>query len=137
VAATDQTLAAQGVPPSEQTATTTVTVSFFGAHVAPWNTDGPARGRPGHRALLDVGGYIDSNSRTLYLHYLRRDRLVKTLRIGRLRGPCGTLTTRLREFAFRRVAPGTYRTVFDTTRAWPNDDMWSGYFRVVVARRVG
>jgi hypothetical protein len=120
---------------TQQTAATTAGVSFFGAFFPPWNTMGPATARPGRRARLEVGGYIGSNSDVLYLHYIRHDRAVKTVRIGRLAAPCGTLTTRLREFDFRPLARGTYRAVFDTTRAWPNDDMWSGYMRVVVASR--
>ncbi len=136
ITATDAALAAQGATAAEHSAATTVGVSFFGAYYPAWNTDGPAPGRPGFVSDLDVGGYIDSNSRTLFVHYIRRGRLVKTLRVGALSGPCSTLTTRFREFAFRPVSPGTYEVRFDTTRSWPNDDMWAGYRRVKVKRAV-
>ncbi|MDP9294055.1 MAG: hypothetical protein M3O90_06485 [Actinomycetota bacterium] len=132
---TDQMRSAQGAPAAEQSATTTVRVSFFGAYFPPWNTDGPARGRPGRSSLLDVGGYLDSNSRILYVHYIRRGRLVKTLRLGRLKSPCGTLTKRFRQFDFRPIPAGTYSPRFDTSRTWPNKDLFSGYGRVVVSRR--
>jgi len=128
----DLTQIAQGAPPSGQSASTTVTVSFFGAYFRPWYTTGTPSGRPGRTALLEVGGYIDSNSRILYVHYLRASHLIKTLRIGRLKGPCGALTQRFRQFDFRPVPAGTYNVSFDTTRAWPNDDKYSGYRRVVV-----
>jgi hypothetical protein len=134
ITATDAVLAAQGATAAEHSVATTVRVSFFGAFYPAWNTDGPAPGRPGFASELDVGGYIDSNSRTLFVHYIRRGRLVKTLRVGALSGSCGTLTKRFREFAFRPVPAGTYSVRFDTTRAWPNDDMWSGYRRVKVTR---
>ena len=126
ITATDLASGAQG--------TTTVGMSFFGAYYPAWNTNGPAPGRPGFAAELDVGGFIDSNSRTLFVHYIRRGRLVTTRRVGALSGPCATLTTRFREFDFRPVARGTYEVRFDTTRAWPNDDVWSGYGRVTVKR---
>jgi hypothetical protein len=131
----DEAKIAFGAPPAEQSVETTVKVSVFGAWMKPWNTDGPAPGRPSRRDLLDVGGYLDANSRVLFVHDLRGRRLVKTLRVGRLRGACAVLTRRFREFNFRPVPAGMYRVLFDTTRAWPNDDKWSGYDRVVVRAR--
>jgi hypothetical protein len=125
---------AQGAPVAEQSASTTFTVAPFGAYFRPWNTDGPARARPGRRARLDVDGYIATASRTLYVHYVRRGRLVKTQRVGRLDPECGSLTTRFEQFAFRPIERGTYRVIFDTTRRWPNEDAWSGYRQVVVSR---
>jgi hypothetical protein len=128
---------AQGAPVAEQSASTTFSVAPFGAYFRPWNTDGPARARPGRRARLEVDGYIATASRTLYVHYVRRGRLVKTQRVGRLDPECGSLTTRFEQFAFRPVEPGTYRVFFDTTRRWPNEDAWTEYRRVVVSRARG
>jgi hypothetical protein len=124
---------AQGAPVAEQSASTMFTVVPFGAYFRPWNTDGPARARPGRRARLEVDGYIATASRTLYVHYVRHGRLVKTQRVGRLDRECGSLTTRFEQFAFHPVKPGRYRVIFDTTRRWPNEDAWSGYRQVVVS----
>jgi hypothetical protein len=125
---------AQGAPVAEQSANTSFTVVPFGAYFRPWNTDGPARARPGRRARLEVDGYIATASRSLYVHYVRRGRLVKTQRVGRLDPECGSLTTRFKQFAFHPVEPGRYRVIFDTTRRWPNEDAWSGYRQVVVSK---
>ena len=40
----------------------------------------------------------------------------------------------MREFPFKPVERGAYRVVFDTTRAYPNDDSWIRFGRVVVGR---
>jgi hypothetical protein len=135
VTVNDRTRIAQGAPPAEQTASTTFTQVFFGAYYRPWNTDGPATAQPGRSATLEASGYLDSNSRVLYVHYIRNGRLAKTLRVGRLSGPCAMLTTRFRQFDFRPLKAGTYRVEFDTTKSWPNDDLLSGYRRVVVRAR--
>jgi hypothetical protein len=131
----DQTRIAQGAPPTEQSASATFTVASYAAYFKPWNTNGPARGTPGRTALLRVDGYIGTNSRVLYVHYRLGRRLIKTLRVGRLSGTCGALTKRFRQFDFRPVPPGTYSVEFDTTRAWPNDEVSWLYRRVVVRRR--
>jgi len=131
----DQTRITQGAPPSERSASVTVTVASYGAYFKPWDTKGPARGKPGRIARLDVDGYLETNSRVLYVHYRRGRHLVKTLRVGRLTGPCGALTKRFRQFDFRPVPAGTYGVEFDTTRAWPNDELSWLYRRVVVRKR--
>lgn len=133
----DRTRAGQGAAISEQYASTAVTVAYFGAFFRPWNTDGPARGRPGTADVLDASGFIGARSRTLFIHYLRSGRLIETLRVGWLAGACAVLSTRLRQFDFQPVPPGSYSIRFDTTRTWPSGDMWSGYRSVVVGRRRG
>ena len=130
----DLARAEQGAPVSEQYASTDVTVAWPGALFRPWNTSRAVRAHPGRAGILDASGFIDGNSRTLYVHYVRGAHLVKTLRLGRLVGPCGALSMPLREFDFRPVPRGTYSVRFDTTREWPNDDLWSGYERVIVGR---
>lgn len=53
--------------------------------------------------------------RTLYLHYLRGTRYLRTRRIGALSGPCGTLRKKVRMFLFRPVKPAAYVLVFDNS----------------------
>jgi len=132
VTATDVTRAAQGAPESERIATTSFTASFFGIFVKAWNTDGPARGRPGHRITLDAGGFTGDIGSALYMHYLRRGRVVHTQRLGRIKGPCGTLTRKIREFAFRPVPAGTYKIRFSSHKVFDRRRDKIGYKAVVV-----
>jgi hypothetical protein len=137
VTAKDLTRAALGATLADQFASTRFTVAYFGAFYRPWNTDGPAPAHVGRAEGLDASGFVGSNSRTLFVHYLRGGHLVKTLRVGHLAGPCAALSTQLRQFDFQPVPRGTYRVRFDTTRGWPNDEeLWAGYKRVVVGKGV-
>jgi len=70
---------------------------------------------------------------TLYAHYVRAGRLVRTVPLGRLRGPCGDLVRPMREFPFRPVPAGSYRVQFDNRRAFTTTGPRMGYRRVVVA----
>jgi hypothetical protein len=54
-------------------------------------------------------------SRSLYVHYLRGTRHLRTKLIGTLSGPCGSLTKKVRMFLFRPVKPGSYTLVFDNS----------------------
>ena len=115
--AEDLTRTAAGAPPEQRTATTRFSLSWFGVFYRPWNTDGPARGRPGRVRTIEAAGWLGSTRRsdTLYAHYYRLGTgRFRTVRVGRLTGPCGTLKRRFREFAFRPVPRGTYRVFFDT-----------------------
>ena len=53
--------------------------------------------------------------RSLYVHYLKGTRHLRTARIGTLSGPCGSLTKKVRMFVFRPVKPGSYTLVFDNS----------------------
>lgn len=116
---------------SSQSATIDARLSSFGAYYRPWNTDGPARGRPGRVRQLEADGFI-AGPRVLYAHYRLRGKVVKTLRLGRLTGPCGSLRVRFREFDFKGVRPGTYRVRFSQSRSWVSPYPYSDYKRVVV-----
>jgi hypothetical protein len=58
-----------------------------------------------------------TGGRTMYAHVRRGGRNVKTVRIGRLRGACRTLSVKRRFFS-RGARPGTYQIYFDTFRRY-------------------
>jgi hypothetical protein len=120
-----------GAPPEQTTASAVARLSTFGILFRPWNTDGPARGRPGRVRRLEADGLI-RGPRVLYVHYRLRGRVVKTLRVGRLSGPCGSLRMRFREFAYKGVRPGTYRVRFNQSRSWSGSYPYGEYRRVVI-----
>ena len=126
---------AQDVAHPELQASVRFTLSWFGPFFRPWNTSGAAPGRPGKVSQIEASGYIHEIGQTLYVHYVRRDRHVATVRVGRLQGPCGQLKRSFRQFAFKPVRPGTYSVYFDTTRLFSDSTYESpGYRRVVVRR---
>ena len=134
VTAEDVVRVAAGAPVHERQARTRFTLSWHGPFYRRWNTEGPARGRPGRVGTLEASGYIDDVTSVLYAHYLRVGRSgFRTVRVGRLRGPCGSLRVRFREFDFRPVPRGTYRVFFDTLPVASDNTFDSpGYRRVVV-----
>lgn len=86
----------------------------------------PAGGQPGARRRINARGFTQGG--TLYAHVVRRGGR-RDVRIGRLAGPCGTLTARKRIFR-RRPKNGTYRVQFDTSRAYLRRTRPSLAFRV-------
>jgi hypothetical protein len=116
---TDLTRLNSGQPATspEVTGTANVTFSRFGIFVA---TVGRAAIRPRTRIRFRAVGWTPAVGRPLYLHYVRGRRIVRSVRLGRLAGPCGTLTKTLqRAFAFRPVPVGQYRLLFSTSRTKP------------------
>lgn len=74
----------------------------------------PARARPHARVTYEARGF--PTGRNLYAHYVypgRRGRVRKTVRLGRLTGPCGTLTRRARLLPVRRVRYGRWYVQWD------------------------
>ena len=75
---------------------------------------------PQRPATIRADGFASQRGRRLYGHWLRAGKRRKTLSLGRLGGPCGTLTRRLaRGFPFRPVDPGTWHVAFNTSRTNP------------------
>jgi hypothetical protein len=133
IIAIDSTLDAQGVPDEQSSFVLPIDVSHWDINIQRWGGS-TARGKPGRRTKVDTIGWIGTASTTLYAHYLRGSKLVKTMRVGALTGNCADFAGRMKEFPFRRVKAGNYRVVFDTTRAYPNDDANIAFRRVKVAR---
>jgi hypothetical protein len=94
----------------------------------------PLRSRPGKRSRIRAAGFT-LGPRTLRAHIKRTGRY-KNLRIGRLKGACGTIKTKKR--LFKRSSPtGVYRVIFDTARRYSaNTPQQAGYlftiFRTLV-----
>ena len=86
----------------------------------------PTGGRPGALRRISARGFTGGG--TLYAH-VRRGRRGRDVRIGRLTGPCGTLTTRKRIFR-ARTRNGTYRVQFDASRRYATGTYPKLTFRV-------
>lgn len=74
----------------------------------------PTGGRPERLRRISARGFTGGG--TLYAHVVR-GRSKRTVRIGRLKGACGTLTARRRVFR-RGTRAGRYRVQFDTSRRY-------------------
>jgi hypothetical protein len=116
------------LPPAEQSGTVRVTLSTFGLGVRAW-LDGT--GDPRARTDLIALGW--EPFRRVYAHYFLRGRRVRSVRVGALRGPCGDLRTRIRQFPFRPVRPGTWTVYFSPAQRFDRRGVWVRA-RVVVSR---
>ncbi len=94
----------------------------------------PTRGAPNAVRRIRARGF--TRDRTLYVH-IRRGRFRRDIRLGRLRGPCGTTSVRKRLFR-AGTPPGRYRVVFNgsrrSTSKRPNVTYSITIFRRLVAR---
>ena len=86
----------------------------------------PTGGRPDRIRRISARGFTGAT--TLYAHVVR-GRSRRTVRIGRLRGPCGTLSVRRRVFR-RGARSGRYRVQFDANRRYASTSYPSVVFRV-------
>ncbi len=87
-------------PVQETFATTTVQLSAFAVTLqAP-------RINPRGRWTLRAYGFI--GSKRLWAHYVHKNRRRARVALGAVRGPCGELTRRMRQFPQKTVAPGTW-----------------------------
>src|SRR3954470_12357477 len=84
--------------------------------------------RRGQRITVDTSGWIGAT--TLYLHYVRGGRTVRSQRIGTTTGACGDLTKRLRAFTFRGARPGNYVLRVSPNATFDGRDRWLGFGRV-------
>jgi hypothetical protein len=66
-------------------------------------------------------GFVEGG--TIYAHYALTvsdtvHRLVKTVRLGALKGPCGDGSFKVRQLPLAKPRPGVYEIQFDTSRAY-------------------
>ena len=85
------------------------------------------------RAVFELFGFGHGRA---FIHYLNPSgRLKKTVRLGRLRAPCGRLrTTRRRVMPFSAPQYGRWKLQFDTRRRYPADTVSKRVIRVKVFR---
>lgn len=97
------------------TATVKVIVTGIGAAMK------PAKAAPARVVTFRPFGFVEGG--TIYAHYARTTsgtahRLVKTVRLGALKGPCGDGLFTVRQLPLARPRPGRYEIQFDTSRAY-------------------
>jgi hypothetical protein len=68
---------------------------------------------------VTAAGFTEARGKTLYAHYRRGRKLLKTLKLGRLAGDSGDLDRRLSRGLPRGLPKGRYRLVFNTSRRDP------------------
>jgi hypothetical protein len=79
----------------------------------------PRRARPSQRVRFRGRGFTDRGA--VYAHYLRRGRLLRSVRLAPApSGACGTFTARRRQFPFR-PHEGTYLVQIDQHRRLTDD----------------
>lgn len=87
-----------------------VTVANFGVDTQ------PSVAKPSRRVTWRFSGFVPGH--TIYVHYLRRGRVVNRMAFGRAHGPCGTLMARDRFYPGGHPHYSTYRVVFDQVKRY-------------------
>jgi len=103
--------------PEQHTGSTTVTLSRFGVALSQPNGAAP---RAGKRLRIHAAGFTNARGKTLYLHYRRGGRTVKSVKLGTLTGDCGDRTKTLSRGLPRGARRGRYQLVFNTSARNPN-----------------
>jgi len=70
----------------------------------------------------------------LYIAYALHGRIVKRVRLGALKGPCGNLRRTMRQFPFRPVAAGSYSIYLAPTKASKPDQQLLVYSQIRVSK---
>jgi len=106
------------------TVTARWTLTGWGIEVGGW-TGGKTR--TGRRIRVDTWGWT-TNGRKLFAHYFRGGEKVRSVRVGRLKGPCRNLDRRVRSFAFAGARPGDWKVYFSARRRLNRAaDAWFAY----------
>jgi hypothetical protein len=106
-------------------------LSGWDIEIARWEN---GKARPRKRMRIETWGWTTAGD-TLFAHYFRAGKRVKTVQIAELDAPCGDLTTRVRQFPFSPVKSGRWKVYFSATETLDKaDDPW---FRYTVRVRPG
>ena len=119
-------------PPEDSVAVAQIRISEWTVDVPPWNRSN-ASVRAGQRVKLTTHGWT-SAGKTLYIHYLRGGKAIRSEKVGALKAPCGDLTKTITTFSSSQLKPGTYAVRFSTASKWSGKDAWLGYRRVRLER---
>ncbi|HEX2161993.1 MAG TPA: hypothetical protein VHF88_09260 [Thermoleophilaceae bacterium] len=92
----------------------------------------PRNGDPSKPKRIVARGF--TKGRTLYAH-VRRGKVKRNLRVGRLKGPCGTLSVKRRLFP-PGAKPGLYKVQFDARRRYSASTTPQMAFMVTVFQTV-
>jgi hypothetical protein len=113
VAANDKTRVDAGQGPDQAVGGAMFTLSRWDVQLEQPNGRAP---RAAKRMLVTARGYTNARGDTLYVHYRRARRTVKTVKLGRLSGDCGDRTRTLRRGLPRGLRTGRYELVFNTSK---------------------
>lgn len=98
-----------------QRANATSRVTSFGVSAS------PKRARPRSKVTFRARGFTGSGvtkRRILYAHYIYKNKHIKTVRLGKVSSPCGTLTKKARQIPLKRPRIGTYNVQFDLAKSY-------------------
>ena len=76
----------------------------------------PRRARPNRRVRFIGRGFIDGTE--VFAHYVRKDKLRKTISLGAPQGPCGRISVKRRQIPLKRPALGRWRLQVDNQPAY-------------------
>jgi hypothetical protein len=122
---------AEQAAPDTPAATATWTLARWGATIEAWRN---RRADPTKTMVVDTYGWTSVRG-TLHVHYYRAGKHIGSTRVGRLKGACGDLRKRVRQFPSRNVTPGRYTVYLSASRTLDKGaDAWLRS-SVVVPRR--
>lgn len=121
---------ADSADPAGTTAFVQWTLTRWDVDIAAWD-DGRASSRGS--MVIDTYGWTSAAS-TLYAHYYRNFKRVRTVRVGALTGPCRDLRKRVRQFPFANVKAGLWTVYFSGTRVLDKRNDPLIWYRVRVSR---
>jgi hypothetical protein len=76
----------------------------------------PSRARPHSTVTYRARGFTPGG--TLYGHYIFKNKLRKNVRVGKVTGPCGTITRRMDLLPLRRIRYGSWTVQFDLRKSY-------------------
>ena len=76
----------------------------------------PRRAAPSRKVRFIGRGFIDGPE--VFAHYVRKDKLRKTVSLGPPQGPCGRISVRRRQIPVKRPALGRWRLQVDNQQAY-------------------
>jgi hypothetical protein len=118
VAANDEVKIVAGLGPDLAVAGGTFQVTALGVYVPQWDGRPPSR-RKG--VSVHAIGFTLDVGQTLYAHYLRRGRAVRSVPVGRLTGDCGDLDATMKQFP-AGLKPRRYAIAFTARPAYSPSD---------------
>jgi hypothetical protein len=98
-------------------------------------TQSPTRPRTTSSLVRFRGRGFTDRTLPIYAHYVRHDKLSRTVLIGKPFGDCGQFSVRRPQFPFRNPRTGTWYVQFDQDQAYnPNATLYTR-LRIVVSRK--